>query len=553
MVGTRPYLGTTVSELRAAMLTGPPLLRDASLMPGWVRRILARGLDLDPDARWPSMDALVDALGRDPSRRRRRFAICGLVFAGLATAAGSQQLERQAQLDRCERDAGVVEASWGPTHAATLREAFAAADPRLADDAASRLIPRLDEYASQWQTTRRQVCVEAMVEGIRSTSSHSAAATCLEDRRHALAALVDGLASPGPRDIQNGVLSATNLPLIEACTDEAHLARRVAVPVDPERQQRIATLRRRLAGATAQQILGHYQQAHAQAEALRAPAADLDFPPLQSEVLLRSGATAALLGRYDQAAETLEQAVLISGRTEHDDVEMEALSLLAWVVGFHLDRYDEGLRLGRIARMTLIRGGQEDSPRAAVLLAYIASIHQERGDLTSARETYEEALTLAREHLGSEHPRVASALNNLGGILDDQGDFDGARECLEAALAIRRRTLGPTNGHVGESLNALGQVNVELERFDVAAEQYLEAKSIFARSQGANHPHVATAQYNLGKLEEMRGRRAQALEYYRDSLDRRLGAFGRDNGEVAASTSRREVAVLVAHLVPLTR
>jgi hypothetical protein len=31
-------------------------------VPGWVRRIVARGLHADPAARWPSMDAVVHAL-----------------------------------------------------------------------------------------------------------------------------------------------------------------------------------------------------------------------------------------------------------------------------------------------------------------------------------------------------------------------------------------------------------------------------------------------------------------------------------------------------------
>src|SRR5205085_588418 len=57
--------------------------------PRWQAAVLARGLHVDPDARWPDMPSLLAALAKDPRRRRRAWAIGATVVlvAGLAAAA----------------------------------------------------------------------------------------------------------------------------------------------------------------------------------------------------------------------------------------------------------------------------------------------------------------------------------------------------------------------------------------------------------------------------------------------------------------------------------
>ena len=51
----------------AAACARPPATKR---VPGWLRRALLRGLADDPDERWPSMDALLAALARQPARAR---------------------------------------------------------------------------------------------------------------------------------------------------------------------------------------------------------------------------------------------------------------------------------------------------------------------------------------------------------------------------------------------------------------------------------------------------------------------------------------------------
>jgi hypothetical protein len=70
-------------------------------VPARLRRIVARGLSVQPDDRYPDMQALLAELGRDPARTWKRLGL-GLGALGLAThgALGSGWL---ADERRCSR------------------------------------------------------------------------------------------------------------------------------------------------------------------------------------------------------------------------------------------------------------------------------------------------------------------------------------------------------------------------------------------------------------------------------------------------------------------
>ena len=90
--GERPFLRITTDTaepLRArldAITSGPvpPPRRDR---PAWIAQLLVRGLDADPDRRWPAMQALLDAIAAARAPRRLRWWLAaGLGGIGLAVA-----------------------------------------------------------------------------------------------------------------------------------------------------------------------------------------------------------------------------------------------------------------------------------------------------------------------------------------------------------------------------------------------------------------------------------------------------------------------------------
>jgi len=65
--GVRPFEGRTMEELRAAQKRAPA--RGSHDVPGWLDRVAARGLHLDPMLRHASMDEIIRLLEAGPSRK----------------------------------------------------------------------------------------------------------------------------------------------------------------------------------------------------------------------------------------------------------------------------------------------------------------------------------------------------------------------------------------------------------------------------------------------------------------------------------------------------
>jgi tetratricopeptide (TPR) repeat protein len=89
LYGARPFAGKTMDELKESTRNGriiepPPQAK----VPPWLRRAILRGLEIDPEKRWPSMDALLAALADDPLVRRRRMVAAGAALLALVVAAG---------------------------------------------------------------------------------------------------------------------------------------------------------------------------------------------------------------------------------------------------------------------------------------------------------------------------------------------------------------------------------------------------------------------------------------------------------------------------------
>jgi serine/threonine protein kinase len=70
--GAHPHGSRSERERRAALLEGRIVELEGSKVPPWLAAVLRRGLAVEPNRRWPSMEALLDALD-GPRERRRRF------------------------------------------------------------------------------------------------------------------------------------------------------------------------------------------------------------------------------------------------------------------------------------------------------------------------------------------------------------------------------------------------------------------------------------------------------------------------------------------------
>ena len=85
----------------AAVLSGTVRLPEGKHVPGWLRRIILRGLSLEPEARWPSLDVVASLLDRRLNRRRRigLAAAAGVLVASAAAVAMVPRGERTSMND----------------------------------------------------------------------------------------------------------------------------------------------------------------------------------------------------------------------------------------------------------------------------------------------------------------------------------------------------------------------------------------------------------------------------------------------------------------------
>ena len=238
-------------------------------MPARVRRVLARGLELDPGRRYPSMRALLDDLTRDPATRRRWLALgagalaCAAalgLMGGLRAAAGPC-----AGADRLQGERGAARRRLG-------RSALQGGDrARVPWRPASRSRPRLgsgasatlDAYARGWTTTRTEACEATRVRGEQSERAMELRMECLDDRLLELSALVGRVRacrragghagrSRRPRGLP---------PRERLLRTRGALTARVKPPADPAAAARVAVIRDRLATVSALSAAGKYGEA----------------------------------------------------------------------------------------------------------------------------------------------------------------------------------------------------------------------------------------------------------------------------------------------------
>src|SRR6185369_4327769 len=78
LYGERPFEGSSMTTLTSNVVHGHVRpAPDGAKVPLWVRKVLLRGLQPRARDRWPSMEAMIAALEKDPSVQRRKWLAAG--------------------------------------------------------------------------------------------------------------------------------------------------------------------------------------------------------------------------------------------------------------------------------------------------------------------------------------------------------------------------------------------------------------------------------------------------------------------------------------------
>ena len=578
----RPFAGANDGDLAlnalAERVRPPPRGTD---VPAHLRRTLLRALRADPLDRFPSMDALLDELSRDPARTRRRAlaAVGAVLLVGLAAWGLAS---RHAAADPCSDPGAALAGAWDDDVAARVDKALRATGRPYAPALATRVAAALGARADVWTRVRHDACV-AHADGDASDDLLDRQTACLDRRAAELRALTEALArGPDPDVLDHALDAVAALPGAAACADrDALLA--IPPPADPEARRRVAALRAELAKVDAAVLTGAYVHANERAKTLVDDARRLGYEPAIAEALLSAGTIARRASAFAAAETYLGEAVQRAAAAHDDEVAAQAWVELVDVVGFRLARPVEGAALAKAADAAVARSSAGTELRARLydveaLLASgsnqlddaiareraalalreragddvataesandLALLLSERGAYKEAEDLHRRALSLRQHALGDSHPLVANSLDNLGVVVYHQGRLDEARQLYERALALRLAAFGPDAHDVGTSYNNLGGLYLDLGD-DAKATDYLQrALAVWEKALGKDHPDLAIPLSNLGELANKRGDRTTA----RDLCGRALAIDSRTYGENAPGCAYDLVCVAEADL-----
>ena len=568
LYGQLPFAGESMTEMIVAVLEGrvsppPPGHR----VPQWVHQIVLRGLSVDPQRRYPSMGALLDALGRDSVARRRRrlglgaaFAGIGLLGFGLATAVNPPE-EPAACGDAREELVNL----WDPARRDALGRALRDTGVAYAGEIWERITPQIDAYADAWVAMRQQAC-QAHLEARQSSVLYDRRNACLDQRLAGLTALLELLGSADAGMIDKVPTAVVNLPSIAFCGNTEALLADVPPPEDPAVAAEVQQLRRQIEEARAYEQLGRYAEGLERIEDVVARAEALDHAPLEAEALLlrgylqQEGATpqdaiaslsaARLRGiagdHPEVVAEAMIRRMLVRGewmgereRALHDVPEIEAvLERLPYATGlrgiflndratlqFYKGEFERAVELYEESLATKRAAFGEQHLQVALTLANLARLHHAQGAYRSGSAALTQARSIASKTLGPRHPMIASLMMAVHGeILLEQGCSVEARSLLEQAVAILDEGTANVTLRVLPLLLALGRLELHDRNFGTARDWFERARSV-GESTGITQATIAP-QHGLGDVEIALGQVARGLERHERVLQQVQAEFG---------------------------
>jgi tetratricopeptide (TPR) repeat protein/predicted Ser/Thr protein kinase len=572
LYGERPFAGESVATLAFALLHGkirePPA---NSAVPGWLRKVVLRGLAREPSERYPSMDELLRELDRDPTRTRK-IAIAGVGLLGLVIglAVVGQRVLAEPQL--CTGAEQHLIGVWDPDTRAQLHEAFVASDAVYAETAFRGFAAKLDDYASQWSAMHGEACAATRIRGEQSDEVLTLRMNCLDRARGQLSALIEVYRDADAQALERSLELAESLPPLRLCADVEQLTLGVRPPETAAQQEQVDALRGKVDKARSLAQAGQVGQARELLATLLPEVDAVGYRPLIAEAELAHG-IALEVSKLQVAA--LERAVWMAEVSHHDRVAAEAWIALVKAYGVGANDFDRSLDAVTRADAAIERIGadpeleirldvahgialmvMEREPEALVLLrqARAARVAAGLGETPVAlneivplvnalisADLSKEALTLLNEVLGpaeavlgSDHPMLARLRAVHGRSLYIEDDYVGAEASLRMALAVFERSNGEDSPQVGAILNALALVLEQVHRPDEALALYQRALTNFQLNNGPRHVYVGKALNNIGVLQLALKRYEPALTHLEQSLAIKLEVFGPDVAEVGS-------------------
>jgi tetratricopeptide (TPR) repeat protein/predicted Ser/Thr protein kinase len=522
-------------------------------VPVSIRRAIERGLAPEAADRWPTLDALLDALASRARRHQGRAlaGAAGLALAATAVVGATWVTSRPAEPDPCAGVAARLHGVWDAGRKQAMSSAFLATLVPTAAERFRSAEALIDRYAAGWVDRATRLCTATEIRGELSPAEGARRQACLDQRLQGLRAWVGVFLEPTPGRVRNASSAAAALDDLATCDDVALVVR--PTPADARLAGEVRGMRDQLASLEVRKRAGEWRAALEALEGLLVEARRLGYRPLEAEVLAAMVMPKLNTGQLDAAQASLDDLLAVAEETRDDQLRARA-----WVNRVYLyaqqykpaeahraarytdavlrpmsgidaewqrlmlanaeahaywgeNLYGEALMLSTaaVARAEQLSG--PDDPRLGPLLMTQADLLRLVGAPARARAQLERALANVSKVYGDEHPMVAGIEANLAEVHADLGDralqLEYGLRAEEHMLAIYPEDhVLPAQAAVSaaKALLVNGRAAEALARLE-------RARTVLATKMGARHPAVADVLYQTGRALIDNGRPDDAV------------------------------------------
>ncbi len=539
----------------------PVFSSNSGSVPNVLQRALRRGLAADPNARWPTMDALLRELERPLSRTKwHQLWLLAMAVGGTASVTAAVHEYGADDGDPCVIEQDQLEPGWSDARRGKVREALRATGVLHADDTWVTVDRALRDYIEDWDDASLDTC--------RASRAPNPPAQLFEQRRclrRGRASFDHGvelLLGADAKTAEHAVRLVTKLPLVDDCRRLGPRAVDIATASGHD-QGEVEAIARALARARTLEAVAQYPEGLSAAADAVAGAEPLGDGPLLAEALHVQGHLLMSAGDHQAAESKLRAASTMALQHDSDEVAVLANATLGYVIGVERARTDEGLFFVGLAANMAER--PEISIRSRVLaLTDLGSVSIRREEFPKAQAHFERALevletefgeydfelirpldglatalhgqgelALALKHRtrsleirqrlqGERHPAavaMASTMAKMAAVFYEQRDYPQARRYLDKAIPVLVQTLGANHRELAAPHNSLAAVFAEQGDYERAESESREAIRIWEHTLAADHPQVAGARINLATILRNGTKTELAIEQYEAVLD----------------------------------
>ena len=523
--GTRPFRGETTRELyEAARLGDVPLSELPSAIPGWVRAAMNRGLRPDRSERFETMGELLDQLGRDPKRTRRRTAaLAGLGGVVVLAMAVGRSAASEAP-EPCAETAHALDDVWSSAARTHLADRFESAAPALASSVTPRVQAALDGYANAWIESRRDACEATHVRREQSEARLDARMHCLDGRRRSLVAVLQTFNDADTGVVEHAVEAVASLPPVRPCAEASSPV--ASLPTAPSESAAVAAGLDRLAQSRALHAAGRFERARVLAEEIVEESEPLRYPPLTVGARQTLGSAQAALAQVEPAEANLRQAYHDARRRGVPEIGAVAAADVAYLLARHSTRHSTAKTWAQLAQTEgRLLGDRSIEAKGLNAFGIANAIGGDAAELEEAVAAFKAAIALYDEDPAS--PAVLTYQSNLARTVRLQGKIEEAAQMLEAILQEAERVLGPDHPSLLSYIDAMTEPLHILGRADEMVPRLERALEISTQHYGEAHPTTArvlaglgSSRYRVGDLQGAKRDLERSVALSREMIDR---------------------------------